>query len=59
MMSVIFRDPTNRSLILATKGADSSILIRSNNQSQNIKNQIDSFSKTGYRTLVFAEKRID
>ena len=54
MMSVIYRDPTSRSLILATKGADSAMLSRSTGNNANITNQINSFSKAGYRTLVFA-----
>lgn len=54
-MSVIFRDPMSRSVMLATKGADSSVLPRSTNgNDNNLKNQITSFSKEGYRTLVFA-----
>lgn len=58
MMSVIYQDPTTRSLILSVKGADSSVIPISTNKNATIINQINNFSKSGYRTLVFAEKQI-
>lgn len=52
-MSVLFKDPAGGGVILSTKGADSSIVARSSSN-PSVVNQVNVFSKSGYRTLVFA-----
>ena len=63
MMSVVFRDPASKALILTTKGADSSVLSKSSmlngGPPPDLVNNISTFSKSGYRTLVFAEKKVN